>query len=467
MKKYPHLPIYTTTIPYTNDKYTISPSDVSLSGWVIKHEDEIVEPFSNDRYLIDFFDDTRDVSIGFLVNLTYRPFEYKAESFYHLFDVYHIDGDLSNNTIDNLLWKIPQGGIPTPERPDYNVAPNYELYGISADGRYFNRKSGQDLSTRAASKTVLEGYRILDYGTGRTVTLHRAIAMAFLSSDEPYVKLQVNHIDNDRFHNHLSNLEWVTQSENSLHSLHNHPFGKLSRQIFVKDYLTNSLLVFPSMTTVVKKLRINFRTIANHANSQSNNLIHNRYHLRFKEDANTFPQEDKYTEIAKHYHQVVVPEKGRHDKGRIIVAINIENNQILHFTSVDAAALRLGVTSGGIINYLSSGSKWPYYGCLIRYEDSWGGIESERKFTQEELEVFLSKNGLTMSPVVLTKMDGKGKPVFIHDAKTASIHYLNRRGCYIKDTYRTYLRGVLDYGKYKFMVKHSNGDEYMCELVQY
>ena len=48
--------------------------------------------------------------------------------------------------------------------------------------------------------------------------VHRLVAMHFLSTDEDYSKLQVNHIDNDGLNNHVSNLEWCTASENMAHS---------------------------------------------------------------------------------------------------------------------------------------------------------------------------------------------------------------------------------------------------------
>ena len=47
----------------------------------------------------------------------------------------------------------------------------------------------------------------------RDLLKHRIIAMQFIPNDEPEKKMQVDHIG---FHNHVSNLRWVTQSENFL-----------------------------------------------------------------------------------------------------------------------------------------------------------------------------------------------------------------------------------------------------------
>jgi hypothetical protein len=53
-------------------------------------------------------------------------------------------------------------------------------------------------------------------GKGKKHLLHRLLAEAFIPNPEG--KPQVNHIDGDKANNALSNLEWVTQSENQAHA---------------------------------------------------------------------------------------------------------------------------------------------------------------------------------------------------------------------------------------------------------
>ena len=60
-------------------------------------------------------------------------------------------------------------------------------------------------------KTVL----IRDNGKGRTVFVHRLVAMAYVPN--PDGKPQVNHIDGDKTNNRPENLEWVTLEENMRH----------------------------------------------------------------------------------------------------------------------------------------------------------------------------------------------------------------------------------------------------------
>lgn len=50
----------------------------------------------------------------------------------------------------------------------------------------------------------------------KPVYIHRLIAQAFIPN--PKNKLEVNHIDGNTKNNEISNLEWVTKSENALHA---------------------------------------------------------------------------------------------------------------------------------------------------------------------------------------------------------------------------------------------------------
>lgn len=50
----------------------------------------------------------------------------------------------------------------------------------------------------------------------KTFKVHRLVAINFL--DNNYNKKEVNHIDGDKTNNLINNLEWVTPSENQIHS---------------------------------------------------------------------------------------------------------------------------------------------------------------------------------------------------------------------------------------------------------
>lgn len=110
------------------------------------------------------------------------------------------------------------------------------LYTISSCGKVFNR--AKQMKTYF-TKTGYECIKLHDK-TGKRFnkTIHRLVAETFIPN--PLNKSEVNHIDGDKSNNDITNLEWVTSSENKRHARttglnpYNYPtkgkkFGKSSR----------------------------------------------------------------------------------------------------------------------------------------------------------------------------------------------------------------------------------------------
>lgn len=89
------------------------------------------------------------------------------------------------------------------------MAPNYE---VSDQGRIRNKKTGRILAQR-----LHRGYmNVALFNNGRRIyqLVHRLVAIAFLPVPDSADKREVNHIDEDKTNNNISNLEWVTRLEN-------------------------------------------------------------------------------------------------------------------------------------------------------------------------------------------------------------------------------------------------------------
>lgn len=99
---------------------------------------------------------------------------------------------------------------------------NFENYSISENGNIFKTcKNGKIINIKPwiNNKNPNDYLRVSLHKDGKQhkFLLHRLIALHFIPNYEN--KAQVNHKDGNRQNNSINNLEWVTNSENQIHSV--------------------------------------------------------------------------------------------------------------------------------------------------------------------------------------------------------------------------------------------------------
>lgn len=92
---------------------------------------------------------------------------------------------------------------------------NYEL---NESGDVRNRKTGRILTGGINNR----GYRTVHIKhSDKPEFVHRLVAETFIPNDDPSRKKDVNHKDGNKLNNHVSNLEWVSRSDNVKHAYAN------------------------------------------------------------------------------------------------------------------------------------------------------------------------------------------------------------------------------------------------------
>lgn len=98
----------------------------------------------------------------------------------------------------------------------YRDVAGYEgLYQVTSWGRVYSVGKNRFLKTETTDKGYLRVDLIDENGKRQHHKVHRLVAKAFIPNS--HNKPQVNHKDGNKQNNSITNLEWVTDSENKEH----------------------------------------------------------------------------------------------------------------------------------------------------------------------------------------------------------------------------------------------------------
>ena len=143
----------------------------------------------------------------------------------------------------------------------------FENYEVSNLGKVRNIKSGIMLKPYLNEKGYLK-HCLSEHNKRKFLFLHRIIATAFI--DNPGKKPQVNHIDENKLNNDLSNLEWCTAKENLIHGTRTKRAAeKRFKKVIQLDLNDNVLNEFESMTQAEKKTGVLLKYISRCCNGRS------------------------------------------------------------------------------------------------------------------------------------------------------------------------------------------------------
>jgi len=190
------------------------------------------EAYFNDTYQVSNFGNIKNIKTNnilkkkifknyfcVLINKQqYRVDKLVAKSFIgdsHLYLI-HIDGDKTNNMVSNLMFKNVEDYLKDTYGDEWKQIKEFNDYYISSTGKVWSL-----FSERMLAFSLSYGYYRVNLGgknNSKKKHVHRLVAEAFLenTNNDPVV----NHKNGVKTDCSIENLEWVTHSQNSLHSIH-------------------------------------------------------------------------------------------------------------------------------------------------------------------------------------------------------------------------------------------------------
>jgi len=133
---------------------------------------------------------------------------------------------------------------------EYHVS---SVYMINEYGSVINRKTKKVMSAQYNQEYYLVHLRNEHDNKNHNYTLHRLVAFTYLFDYYSENTQYVNHKDSNRSNNHVSNLEWCTPKQNSLHAN--------GKRVEITDFVTNKKYVFQCVEDASKRFNIGIKAI--------------------------------------------------------------------------------------------------------------------------------------------------------------------------------------------------------------
>lgn len=293
------------------------------------------------------------------------------------------DGDRTNLDYDNLIYDFT-----SPQEANgfdgFFLIPGYTNYAINRDGVMVNVTTGKTkawcVTKPNKERNSLGGYRysgvVNDEGRYTNLFRHRALAMVFLGIPDTGEVMVVNHKNGRPGDDELSNLEWVTFSENNQHAYDAGLRGNAAKAILVKNLLTGEITHYPSVKRAAEACGYPTGTFIYYRMRDNPNGVFSD-NLMFKfDDGSDWP--------VPNYEKVSLARNVRP-----VMAYDVLANQVKIAESASSMAKIIGATADDVSRYARKNLNKLLNGHYIRYHT---GTPELPVYSEEVLSV-LKENG--------------------------------------------------------------------------
>lgn len=228
----------------------------------------------------------------------------------------------------------------------------------------------------------------------KKIPIHRLVATTFIPNDNPK-RIYVNHKDGNKHNNSVSNLEWVTPSENATHAYQT-GLRPDNKHVLAKDIDTGEILEFKTIWECGRYFKTNGGTIHRILNKPQIRPFKLKYDLTFKDNEfNGFTKDDV----------VMLEENG---SNRLVIAINPDNEKdSIIFSNNRVAASKFGSSPGLITWYIGCNGAGKYKNYYKGYR--WYYFRDYSK-TREQTDKLIKQSAKELEPYKFNMNPANKKP---------------------------------------------------------
>lgn len=242
--------------------------------------------------------------------------------------------------------------------------PGFPRFVITRQGDLFDTKTGkqktwyrQDPVRMMGGRTrnMKRGYRIARVrdtsGKTRHIFQHRILAILFIPCPGNPLDFVVNHIDGDGSNNMISNLEWVTYSENMYHAYATGLCGR-TRKVLVRDTKTDVVEEFISVADCARRFSLPHATLTNRLKFNPGVIFDDGFSFKYSDD------ETPWSTVTK-----------RSVKSHFVIGYHVNKDRIYTAATQKGLSERTGVPVASINASLKKKSLLPLDGFVFGYGD--------------------------------------------------------------------------------------------------
>ena len=257
-----------------------------------------------------------------LIQVSWKPV-HPDDFVYYLTEreVLFTDNNTNNRHPINLIWAYEESKV-----GDMFRIPGFSWYLMSDENQIYSRLTNVFLTPTYIDGRHATAYIAPDYkmGVGNSIGIHRLVAFSKIPYSNNVCRLDVNHIDGNKWNFKTDNLEWATRRQNNIHAQRT-GLKKDSNAIKVTDLETSTVSEYFSQAECGRSLGIDPRNLS----------------MYIRKNNGIWTYKDRYKiEVVK-----VGLEKPKHfTSARSVLVKNVVTGEIQEFTSLAKAAPAVGMT---------------------------------------------------------------------------------------------------------------------------